>query len=223
MTRHLAQLNIGKLKGGKDDPAMAGFFDNLDRVNAAAERMPGFVWRLKDDSGNATGIPWVGDPTIAVNLTVWESVDALEKFVWQTVHTKIYNRKGEFFEKMTTPHFVMWWIEPGHAPTAGGGQGKARSSDGERPRRICLRLGGCALGQALARQKVRVMATRKLIVDGKEIEAEETITLLQACEQAGAEIPASAITSVCRWRAIAACAWSSGWARPSRKPPARCR
>ncbi len=33
------------------------------------------------------------------------------------------------------------------------------------------------------------MATRKLVVDGKEIEAEETLTLLQACEQAGAEIP----------------------------------
>ncbi len=33
------------------------------------------------------------------------------------------------------------------------------------------------------------MATRKLIVDGKEIEAEDNITLLQACEQAGAEIP----------------------------------
>ena len=33
------------------------------------------------------------------------------------------------------------------------------------------------------------MATRKLIVDGKEIEADEGLTLLQACEQAGAEIP----------------------------------
>ena len=33
------------------------------------------------------------------------------------------------------------------------------------------------------------MATRKLIIDGKEIEAEETLNLLQACEQAGAEIP----------------------------------
>ena len=33
------------------------------------------------------------------------------------------------------------------------------------------------------------MATRKLIIDGKETEAEETLTLLQACEQAGAEIP----------------------------------
>jgi NADH-quinone oxidoreductase subunit G len=30
---------------------------------------------------------------------------------------------------------------------------------------------------------------RKLIIDGKEIEAEDTLTLLQACEQAGAEIP----------------------------------
>ena len=33
------------------------------------------------------------------------------------------------------------------------------------------------------------MASRKLIVDGNEIEADDNITLLQACEQAGAEIP----------------------------------
>ncbi|HWY66337.1 MAG TPA: 2Fe-2S iron-sulfur cluster-binding protein, partial [Rhizomicrobium sp.] len=33
------------------------------------------------------------------------------------------------------------------------------------------------------------MPTRKLIVDGKEIEADDNITLLQACKAAGAEIP----------------------------------
>src|SRR5215468_5770720 len=33
------------------------------------------------------------------------------------------------------------------------------------------------------------MPSRKLIVDGKEIEADDGITLLQACEMAGAEIP----------------------------------
>ena len=33
------------------------------------------------------------------------------------------------------------------------------------------------------------MSSRKLIIDGKEIEAQDNITLLQACEQAGAEIP----------------------------------
>jgi len=59
----------------------------------------------------------VGDPTMAVNLSVWESIEALEKFVWQTAHTKIYNRKAEFFEKPTSPHFVMWWIDAGHIPT----------------------------------------------------------------------------------------------------------
>jgi Domain of unknown function (DUF3291) len=117
MMRHLAQLNIGRLRGTRNDPAMAGFFDNLDRINRMAERMPGFVWRLKDDSGNATNIPWVGDPAFAVNLSVWESVEALEKFVWQTAHTKVYNRKAEFFEKPASPHFVMWWIDEGHIPT----------------------------------------------------------------------------------------------------------
>src|SRR5204863_8265391 len=33
------------------------------------------------------------------------------------------------------------------------------------------------------------MPSRKLIIDGKEIEADDSITLLQACELAGAEIP----------------------------------
>ncbi|MGH6828705.1 MAG: NADH-quinone oxidoreductase subunit NuoG [Rhizomicrobium sp.] len=33
------------------------------------------------------------------------------------------------------------------------------------------------------------MGSRKLIIDGKDFEADETLTLLQACEQAGAEIP----------------------------------
>src|SRR6201991_816418 len=33
------------------------------------------------------------------------------------------------------------------------------------------------------------MPSRKLIIDGKEIEADDNLTLLQACEQAGAEIP----------------------------------
>ena len=36
---------------------MAEFMGALDRVNALAERSPGFVWRLKDDaSNNATNI-----------------------------------------------------------------------------------------------------------------------------------------------------------------------
>jgi Domain of unknown function (DUF3291) len=117
MKTHLAQLNIGRFRAPKGDPRMADFYDNLDRINAAAERMPGFVWRLKDDSGNATGIPWAGDPAFAVNLTVWENVEALEKFVFMTAHRGIYARKHEFFEPEAKPTFVMWLVAEGHIPT----------------------------------------------------------------------------------------------------------
>ena len=91
---------------------------NLDRINALAERTDGFVWRLKDDSNNATAIRPTSDPTMAVNLSVWEGVEALERFVWATVHKQIYNRKGDWFEKSGSPHFVMWPIAIGHIPTS---------------------------------------------------------------------------------------------------------
>src|SRR5262245_31722828 len=61
-TLHLAQFNIGRIRYPLDDPRMADFVNNLDRVNASAERTRGFVWRLQDDSGNATAIHAFDDP-----------------------------------------------------------------------------------------------------------------------------------------------------------------
>ena len=115
--RHLAQLNIGRFRYPTDDPRMADFMNNLDLVNGLAERSKGFVWRLKDDSGNATNFRPFPDPQMAVNLSVWESVEALEHFVYQTVHKRFYGRRPEWFDTLDTPHFVMWWIPQGHLPT----------------------------------------------------------------------------------------------------------
>jgi len=118
MNQHLEQVNIGRVLGGPDDPRMADFYSNLARVNALAERMPGFVWRLKNESGeSAVGLTWPGDPTMAVNLTVWESAEDLGRFVFQTVHRNIYARKHEFFEMPKQPTVAMWWIPAGHIPT----------------------------------------------------------------------------------------------------------
>jgi hypothetical protein len=116
--RHLAQLNIGRLRYEADDPRMADFIDNLALVNRLAERSEGFVWRYQDDSGSAIDTrPFAGDPRMAVNLSVWESVAALEKFVWQTVHKRFYGRRHEWFEAMGESYFVMWWVPAGHRPT----------------------------------------------------------------------------------------------------------
>jgi hypothetical protein len=113
----IAQLNIGRFRYPTDDPRMAEFMGNLDQINALAERSAGFVWRLKDESNNATAIRPASDPAMAVNLSVWESVDALERFVWATVHKQFYNRKREWFNAPSKPHFVMWPVEPGHIPS----------------------------------------------------------------------------------------------------------
>jgi hypothetical protein len=115
--RHLAQINIGRLIAEQGDPRMDEFFANLDRINAIAERMPGFVWRLKSDSGNATDIRPFEDATLLLNIAVWEDVESLEKFVFQTAHVNIYRKKTNWFVPDDGTHFVMWWIDAGHIPT----------------------------------------------------------------------------------------------------------
>jgi hypothetical protein len=112
---HLAELNIGKFRYPTSDPRMSDFMNNLDRVNAIAERAPGFVWRLKGDNNNATDFR-VGDD-MAVNLSIWEDAKSLENFVFKTVHVQFYKRKAEWFPLMDTPHMVFWWVEEGHKPS----------------------------------------------------------------------------------------------------------
>ncbi|MEM1382022.1 MAG: DUF3291 domain-containing protein [Pseudomonadota bacterium] len=117
MTRHLAQLNIGRTVADLDHPQLSGFMDNLDRLNALAERMPGFVWRMTGEGNNATDIKLEGDPRFISNLSVWETPQALATYVWGTVHRQFYERKGEWFEAMDEAHFVMWWVPVGHRPS----------------------------------------------------------------------------------------------------------
>ena len=91
---HLAELNIAKPKYANDDPRFADFMDHLERTNNLGATMPGFVWIHKDESGHAMDMPtpW---PDHAANLTVWETPQALEHFVWNTVHKQFYNQNLE--------------------------------------------------------------------------------------------------------------------------------
>ncbi|MHA1190029.1 MAG: DUF3291 domain-containing protein, partial [Alphaproteobacteria bacterium] len=117
MGKHLAQLNIARWQYRADDPRAADFINNVERINGLAERSDGFVWRLSDESEFGS-VPLLADPALIATMSVWESPEMLEKFVWQTVHKKFYNRKGEWFAPMGEAHFVMWWVDQGHHPTA---------------------------------------------------------------------------------------------------------
>jgi hypothetical protein len=114
---HLAQLNVGRLRAPLEDPLIDDFRNGLDRVNALADRSPGFVWRLQDEAGNATGIKPFGDDLEIVNLSVWTSVEALADFVYRTDHVGLLRRRREFFEAPTQPILCLWWVPEGELPT----------------------------------------------------------------------------------------------------------
>jgi Domain of unknown function (DUF3291) len=115
MKYELAQLNIARLKAPLDSPLLADFVANLDRINALAEGSPGFVWRLKDEGGDATAIRPLGDDTL-VNLSVWQSIDALHAFVYRSAHVEIMKRRKEWFDAMREAFMVLWWVPAGHRP-----------------------------------------------------------------------------------------------------------
>ncbi|MBL0740774.1 DUF3291 domain-containing protein [Chryseolinea lacunae] len=115
---HLAQINIGRIKGiDMNDPIMASFVAQLDEVNALAEGSPGFVWRLKDEYNNATAFNPYGDDRIIINMSVWENMEALQQYVYKGRHVEVMRERRTWFENFGKPFMAFWYVPIGHQPT----------------------------------------------------------------------------------------------------------
>ena len=117
----LAQVNVGRMREPLDSPLLADFVAALDPVNAAADAAPGFVWRLQTEDGNATAVhafAWdrAGSAGVLVNMSVWESVEALAAFVYSDTHRQVLRRRRQWFERMAEAYAALWWIPRGHIP-----------------------------------------------------------------------------------------------------------
>ena len=113
----LAQINVARMVGiNIDDPIMKEFADNLDKVNGLAEMSEGFVWRLKDDTNNASNFNPYHDEQVIINLSVWRDVESLEHFTYKTLHTDFLKRRKEWFQKHGEVHHAMWWIREREYP-----------------------------------------------------------------------------------------------------------
>ncbi len=113
---HFAQINMARARASLEDPLLADFFAKFDEINALADRSPGFVWRLQTDAGDATDIEVGGDPRLIVNMSVWESPDALFDYVYKSGHLRVLSRRTEWFERLETPAVALWWIPVGTLP-----------------------------------------------------------------------------------------------------------
>lgn len=119
---HIAQINIARMLAPIDDPVMEDFVAQLPPVNALAEQSPGFVWRLQSDTGDATSIKVYEDEMIIMNLTVWESVEALREYTYKGAHHGVLRDRKRWFEKFDGPYYALWWIPADHLPTAEEGK-----------------------------------------------------------------------------------------------------
>ncbi|HEX8051668.1 MAG TPA: DUF3291 domain-containing protein [Thermoleophilaceae bacterium] len=114
----IAQLNLARAKAPLDSPELAEFMALLEPINALADGSPGFVWRLQDDDGaGATGIRIADEDRVIVNISVWETIDALWAYVYESAHLEVMRRRREWFVHFGKPFLVLWWVPAGHEPT----------------------------------------------------------------------------------------------------------
>lgn len=113
---HIAQVNIGRVRAPLDDPRMAGFVNRLEEINALADHSPGFVWRLQTQEGNATYFRPYDDDRILVNMSVWESIEALKHYVYRTAHAELLRQRQDWFETFASSYMALWWVPVGHLP-----------------------------------------------------------------------------------------------------------
>lgn len=116
-THHIAQINIGRTVAPLDDPQLAGFVERLAEINALADRSPGFVWRLQTEAGDATSLTPFDDPRIIINMSVWETLEALHDYVYRSTHNQLLRQRKQWFENFPGPYYALWWIPRGHIPT----------------------------------------------------------------------------------------------------------
>lgn len=114
---HLAQSNIARMRGPIDADVMAGFVERLEPMNALADKSPGFVWRYQTEAGDATEVRVFNDKLILFNMSVWESVAALEDYVFRSQHVEALQQRSSWFERWPKASLVLWWVEAGHEPS----------------------------------------------------------------------------------------------------------
>jgi hypothetical protein len=134
MTRwHIAQINVATALYPLDDPRLAAFVAALDEVNALADRSPGFVWRLQSDAGNALAVKASDDPKFIVNMSVWESVEALFDFVYISAHRTVMVQRRQWFERPGGAYQALWWVPAGTLPAVEDGLARLRHLDAQGP------------------------------------------------------------------------------------------
>ena len=85
---HIGQVNIGRVRGPLDSATR----------NATYFR------------------PYPEDDRILLNMSVWESIEALRHYTYKTVHAELLRQRHDWFDKFESSYLALWWVPIGHIP-----------------------------------------------------------------------------------------------------------
>ena len=113
----IAQMNWGQMRYPLDDHRMKEFADHLDEIYCLAENTPGFIWRI-DGEELATELIDLGyNEKMSTTVSVWQTIQDLHKYTYESAHGKYLDRTREWYEKVEGPQLVIWDVEHDERPS----------------------------------------------------------------------------------------------------------
>jgi hypothetical protein len=67
------------------------------------------VWRERVHLGD--------DRRLVVNVSVWTSYAALHQYTYRSAHNHFIRRQRQWFDRVTQPSTVLWWVPADTRPT----------------------------------------------------------------------------------------------------------
>jgi hypothetical protein len=130
---YVAEFNIGFARFPLNDPRMSGYVENFDMVCRTVDAQEDLIWRPPnpDEDGHVNQVPAYENDLIIVGMSVWKSIDAMLRFVYESDHAKFLRRRAEFFEDFpkNRQRQVIWWILSGSIPTPQEGRRRLEHLD----------------------------------------------------------------------------------------------
>ncbi len=109
------QFNVAQMKYSKNALEMQSFFDAVPHIQRLAESSTGFIWRELNENDPIIGQRLGSD--FIVNLSAWDSLDALYAFVFSQSHRQIMTARDHWFTHVGRALSVAWFANDTPYPT----------------------------------------------------------------------------------------------------------
>ncbi len=113
----IAQMNWGRLKHPIQHKKMREFKDSLDNIYSLAENHRGFLWRISDNQAELQLADLGFDKLISATVSVWESIELLKEYTYESLHGFYLKKSSEWFETLDEPRLVIWDVNINAQPT----------------------------------------------------------------------------------------------------------